>query len=94
MNIAILDDLKSDGTALGEIVSDYFKSNDIDGNIYFYKSAAELLGDFHNHSFSLVFLDIMMDGMTGMDAARAIRKSDERLPIVFVTVEKEFALDG
>ena len=42
----------------------------------------------------LVFLDIEMDGTSGMDTARTIRARDSRLLIVFVTGYPDYVFDG
>ncbi|MCD8223125.1 MAG: LytTR family DNA-binding domain-containing protein [Clostridiales bacterium] len=45
-------------------------------------------------SFDIIFLDIEMPGMNGMDAARYLRKKDEYVSIVFVTNLAQYAIDG
>lgn len=42
--------------------------------------------------FDMVFLDIMLPGMTGMEAAQKIRKYDEEIIIIFVTNMTSFAV--
>ena len=44
--------------------------------------------------FDLLFLDIQLPDMLGIDAAREIRKKDENVCIVFVTNLSQYAIDG
>ena len=44
--------------------------------------------------FSLLCLDILMGGKTGMELARDVRKRDEQTSIVFITSSTEFLKDG
>lgn len=48
-----------------------------------------------NRDFDIIFLDIRMNRMNGMDAAKAIRHSGhEKVAIVFVTALKEYVFDA
>lgn len=42
----------------------------------------------------LVILDIFMGGVTGMDVAREIRRSDREVKLVFCTTSNEFASES
>jgi DNA-binding LytR/AlgR family response regulator len=42
----------------------------------------------------LVFLDIKMDGITGMDAARKLRRDHKNVCIIFITTMTQYALEG
>lgn len=44
--------------------------------------------------YEVIFLDIQMDGMSGMDAAREIRKRNEEVLIVFVTNMAQYAIES
>jgi DNA-binding LytR/AlgR family response regulator len=48
----------------------------------------------HGQRFDLVLLDILMPSMTGMDAAREIRRFDQDVRIVFLTSSTEFAVES
>ncbi len=45
-------------------------------------------------SYEVIFLDIQMGGMTGMEAAREIRKKSEDVLIVFVTNMAQYAVES
>lgn len=45
-------------------------------------------------SFDLVFLDIQMDGINGMEAAKALRARNEDMVLIFITGLKEYVFDA
>lgn len=59
-----------------------------------FDSGEALLGNDPSGSFDLVLMDIYMDGISGVEAARRIRNTDPEIPVAFVTTSKEHALDG
>jgi len=56
-------------------------------------AAVHWLGE-HSGEIDLLFLDVEMDGMNGMEAAERIRKSDSQIMIVFVTGYSDYVFDG
>jgi DNA-binding response OmpR family regulator len=54
------------------------------------------LNTFHNNSFNLCLIDIMMPKKDGFSLARAIRLKDKNIPIIFITAKslKEDKLKG
>jgi DNA-binding LytR/AlgR family response regulator len=44
--------------------------------------------------YHIVFMDVYMDGLTGVETARALRESDSRCKIIFTTTSEDHALDG
>ena len=52
------------------------------------------LQNWHSGAFELIILDIFMDGLTGMDVARKIRKTDQDVRLVFSTTSNEFASES
>ena len=50
---------------------------------------------FHpRRDFDLLFMDIQLPDMLGIDVAREIRKKDEKVMIVFITNLSQYAIDG
>lgn len=58
-----------------------------------YSSANTLLQNYPEH-LDLLFLDIQMDGIDGMTAARQIRTFDEQVCLIFITTMHQYALEG
>lgn len=52
------------------------------------------LKTWHPEAFELVILDIFMDRLSGMDVAREIRKTDQKVHLVFSTTSNEFASES
>ena len=96
MKIAIADDLKSDRERLLCGVQRWADAHGVPliPPPAQYESAEALLNTFEKDRFDVIFLDIYMGGMTGMDAARRIREADAKCRIVFTTTSSEFAVDS
>lgn len=60
-----------------------------------YSSAVEALEAIHNLDIDLIFLDIQMPDLTGIEFARVLDKKEGRTPkIIFTTAFNHFALEG
>lgn len=44
--------------------------------------------------FDIIFLDMIMEPLSGMETAKALRQSDRSVKLVFLTTSPEFALDA
>ena len=90
--IAIVDDLESDREKLRRDLEAFFNntSHEIDCRLF---SSAEA---FLNSEFNaqIVFLDICMEGMNGVDLAKMLREKDEKLLIVFLSTSSDYAFDA
>lgn len=58
-----------------------------------YNRALELL-DHYERDFDLLFLDIRLPDMTGMEAAHRIREFDRNVMMIFVTSLTQYAVEG
>jgi DNA-binding LytR/AlgR family response regulator len=60
-----------------------------------YSSAVEALQVIHNQQIDLIFLDIQMPDLTGIELARVIERAGNKAPrIIFTTAFNQYALDG
>lgn len=60
-----------------------------------FHSPLDLLAEIERGSrYDILFLDIMMPGETGIDAAEEIRKYDEYVKIIFLTSSSEYAVQS
>ena len=57
-----------------------------------YATGNELLVS--GREYDVVFLDIQMEGVNGIDAARELRKKAEDTVVIFVTANKEYVFDA
>ncbi len=63
---------------------------------YAFSSGEGVLHWLENHpdELDILFLDIEMNGISGMETARRIREQDDRLVLVFVTGFADYVFDG
>lgn len=94
MNIALVDDLEYDLRNLRGMLSEYFSLRDAQCRISCFLSGEQFLSSFCPGKFDAVFLDNLMEGLSGMETARQLRARDESIPIIFITTEESYALDG
>ena len=60
-----------------------------------YASAVEALKAIHSMKIDLVFLDIQMPGLNGIELARVLDNSKTNKPrVIFTTAYNQFALEG
>ncbi len=93
MYFAIVDDLKSDREKLKKLIAE---DANIGESVEFllFSSGEEFLANYRLGLCQAVFLDIVMDGISGIETARKIREMDAKIPIILTTTEKDFALEA
>lgn len=96
LKIAITEDRTDDGTLLSENISKWAAENNIPlvPSPSLYQSGEELLEHFTEGKYDVIFLDIYLKGMDGMETARQIRKTDLSCRLIFTTITNEFAVDS
>lgn len=94
MNIALVDDLPRELARLSEVIAEYASQNHVSVDVKTFRGAEELLADYRPLQYTLIFLDIYMDGMSGVDAAKRIRETDRDTPIVFLTTSPEHTFNA
>ncbi len=97
MHIAIVDDLEQDIETLLEGIQNWFQFH-TDGEELIcdrYHDGLQFLDHIQSHTaYDLIFLDICMEQMDGMKTAQKLREAGSKAQIVFVTTEKQYALDA
>ncbi len=94
MNIAIIDDLKQERENLKEILESYASMNNLHMKFDIFESAEALLDSYMPLKYTIIFLDIYLDGMTGIEAATKIREVDPDTCIIFQTISMEHQSDA
>lgn len=94
MHITIVDDLQQDRDDISHMLTLYFQKYKIDFSISSFASADEFLAAFEAESTDLCFMDIYMQGMNGMDAAKKIRALDSNCLIIFLTTSDQYVYEG
>lgn len=94
MHLIIVEDLEMDREKLAELIQANCESYGERADLSFYGSGEAFLADYRPKTCDGLFLDILLGGITGMDAARKVREYEPRLPIIFTTTERDYAVDG
>lgn len=94
MKAAIVDDLSTDRKRLSDILNTLADEDDIPLTLYTFASGEELLSGFIPFSFDVIFLDMYMHGIGGIEVAHSIRRQDKSVRLVFVTISSEFAIES
>ena len=90
--IAVVDDDPKDASLLKECVEKYCKMNNLAVMIHVFHDGLDLVRSTENHD--IVFLDIQMGKLDGLETARFIRKINKESILIFVTNMAQFAIKG
>lgn len=88
MEIAVVDDEK----AIREHIRALIEERQPEGCIEAYSTGEELLAS--GKRFDIVFLDIQMNGMSGIEAARSLREQQGDTVLIFITGMKDYVFDA
>ena len=87
MHIAICEDNAADAAEIRAYLEQHFEREGYMSEMSIYESGEDLLAAFSPGVFAAVFLDIYMDGISGMEVARTIRADDPDCALVFITID-------
>ncbi len=91
--VAVVDDLQSEREHIRADLERIFQNNaEYELRCICFESAEAFLDA--SPEVQIVFLDICMDGMNGIELARRLRNLNERLLIIFLSTSSEFAFDA
>lgn len=94
MRIAIADDNAADCRWLARRVEQLLARRNMEGTVLSFESGESFLAAARRERFDLVFLDIYMDGLDGVTAAKELRTFDPDCVLVFSTSSRDHALEG
>lgn len=95
VRIAVVEDETDQYLYYRKLIETWSKVNNVEVSIRHVASAEEYLFQYKQQdAFDLLFLDICMKDMNGMELAREIRKYDRSVPIIFVTGASEYVYEG
>ncbi len=92
IHIAICDDEKHMVDHIKALVSDFFRKKNREIHLRTFLSGKELLS--YNGQIDILFLDVQMKGMDGMETARKLRADQFRGILIFITVLKEMVFQS
>lgn len=93
IHIAICDDEQDFVEKLKELIYQYTREREREIRVTTFKSGLDLVEN-RPDELDLIFLDIQMNIMDGLQAARQIRREDANVGIIFLTSMKQYALEG
>ena len=92
--IMILEDQEEQAQHLMQMLERYGKNHpDFTCTVQHYASPLLFL-EAYSCDADLIFLDIQMPDMLGIDVARQIRQKDEQVMIIFITMLTQYAIEG
>ena len=96
MRIAIIEDRLEDAQVLLQFLSRWSDEHQISlvPEPEHFSSGENFLNAFTGGSYDLLFLDIYMKDLNGMETARRIRETDPDCKIIFTTTSTEFAVES
>ena len=96
IRVAICDDEKIFLNNYVKIIDNIRKLYSYNIEIFEFISGEELLkfSSINKIKFDIIFLDIIMDTMNGIETAKKIREFDTKTEIIFLTSSKDYALEG
>lgn len=94
MKIAICDDEINFQKELQKELEKYYGVLEVEIEVFNYGN--DFLERFDNNpmDFQIIFMDIEMPGLNGLDVSKRIREVNQSVPIIFLTSHTELAMDG
>ena len=90
LRIAVCEDDAAEAEALKKVLD----SSGIPCEAVFFPNGAPFVRDYYPGKYDLVFMDIYMPGLGGLETVEEIRSMDPDVPIAFLTSSQDHALEG
>ena len=93
VRIAIVEDEKSAARVLEQAIQRYGTENKVSFTIRVWHDPLLFLEEYQAE-YDIVYMDIRMPALSGMETARNLRKMDRMVMLIFVTSLAQYALEG
>lgn len=94
IRIAVCDDRNDELSNTVSLIKDWLSANNMAAELSSFSDGDSLISKARQTEFDLIFLDIIMPLLNGIDTAREIRRENKSVKIVFLTSSEDFALDS
>lgn len=92
LKVAVCDDEKIERKTILHMIDKFLKLSNKSYKLFEFSSAEHLISSIKD--FDIYFLDIKMDKLTGIEAAKKIRLTNEGAIIIFITGLKDYVFDA
>ncbi|MGO4928871.1 LytR/AlgR family response regulator transcription factor [Fundicoccus sp. Sow4_F4] len=93
LNIAIVEDQQEERLKVASFIQTYAEKFNLSINIEFYSDGIEII-DKYDAKYDIIYLDVEMEYLDGMSAAKKIREYDSEVLLVFITNHSQVAIQG
>lgn len=93
IRVAIVEDDLTASNTLSDYLLRYAEENHIQFRITAFSNAISLLNNY-TAEYDIIFMDIRMPYINGMDAAHKLRALDQKVLLIFVTSLTQYAIEG
>lgn len=94
MRIAVCDDDERDVSRIGKLLAEYRISREESIDCHCFTNSTDFLCELRAGEYDLVLLDVLMPGVSGIQAAQELRELDQNVRLVFVSASPEFAVES
>lgn len=94
MKVAICDDEECFLEDTHRLLDKWGHENNIPMNVAEFSNGDDLIRAQQEQSMDLIILDVIMPLLNGIDTAKEVRVCDAKVPIIFLTSSREYAVDS
>ncbi len=93
IKIAIVEDNEKDVKMLRECLTRYGLQNGLEFDISVFENGMDFISNYKK-CYDIIFMDIEMPILNGMDTARRLREQDDVTQLIFITNLSQYAING
>lgn len=92
--IAVCEDNEIERTLLLEMIRALAREKELKIELEGFSSGEELIAKFMQQRYDILFLDILMKQLDGIETGKAIRRMDAKTEIIYCTSSSDFAIEA
>ena len=93
IRIAVVEDSKNDQELFRSYIEQFEKENETTFDVTFFSDGQEFL-DRYRAEYNIVFMDIDLPSMNGIDVSEKLRERDHQVVLIFLTNLAKYAIKG